>query len=399
MTAASAATDAGGADAFTYTGTWGGTAPAEKWSTTAGSTATAKVNVGPGGGTVSWYGNRDTGGGKASVQVDTQTAVTVDTYDPTPPPGLDRNLYTTPWLAEGPHTLKITALGTKQTAATGVAISVKGVNTTNGEIVWPGTTTPTTPPPATGTGLDDPVVKEKALRITSTAENSTTNWTTAYTYIEDIGDGRGYTGGIVGWTSGTSDMLELLKRYRTASPGNGLEKFIDELERIDAAPYSSRPKMSHDLLDPQGFTSAWRAEGAKVAFQTAQKAERDRVYWAPALAAAKQDGVGPLGLALLYDISVNHGPGSDSQSFGGIVAGARASASKPPSAGGSEKAYLLELDRRRTAVLTQWGDNQPNGRDEAFRQLINAGEFQLEVTYFWDMYGTRFTETVNPTPR
>jgi uncharacterized protein YkwD len=147
---ANAAPAAGGQDAYTYTGTWATGAPDEKWSTTAGSTATAKVNVGPGGGTISVYGNRDTGSGRASVTVDTRTPVTVDTYINTAPPGVDRNWYTTPWLAEGPHTVKINVLGTKQTAATSAAISIKGVNTTNGTIVWP-TTTPTATPKITAT--------------------------------------------------------------------------------------------------------------------------------------------------------------------------------------------------------------------------------------------------------
>jgi hypothetical protein len=152
---ASAASDAGGWDAGTYTGTWATGAPDEKWSTTQGSTVTFSVNVASGGGTISVYGNKDTGGGKASVQVDAQTATTVDTYDPTPPPGINRNWFTSPWLAEGPHKVKVTVLNQKRTEATGTAISIKGVNTTNGSIVWPGTstTTPTTTPKITATAV------------------------------------------------------------------------------------------------------------------------------------------------------------------------------------------------------------------------------------------------------
>jgi chitosanase len=165
-----------------------------------------------------------------------------------------------------------------------------------------------------------------------------------------------------------------------------------------AVPYSSRPAKSHELLDGQGFTAAWATEAGKVAFQTAQKNERDRVYWNPALAQAKADGVGPLGLAELYDISVNHGPGTDSESFGGIVAAAAAS-SPPPSKGGSEVGYLKALNTKRAAVLTSWGDNQPNGRDEAFLELINSGNLSLTPPVSWHMYGTAFSITTNPTPR
>jgi hypothetical protein len=196
------------------------------------------------------------------------------------------------------------------------------------------------------------------------------------------------------WTTPT-----LLKYYSQIAPGNSLEKFLDEFAQIMAVPYDQRAAKSHELLDPQNFVAAWKSAAANdPKFKQAQRDERDRTYYNPALAQAKADGVGPLGLWLLYDISVNHGPGTDSQSFGGIVAAAQAQ-SPPPSKGGSEKNYLLALDQKRTAVLTQWGDNQPNGRDEATRELINAGEFLLEPPVTWHMYGEVFTIASNPTPR
>jgi chitosanase len=530
MTSANAATpDAGGYDAYTYTGTWGTNNVDEKYSATAGATATATFDVLAGGSKVQVWGNTDQNSGKAGVSIDGGTATTVDTYDPSAPPGIDRNWYASPLLAEGRHTLKINVLGQKQTASGGAWVSVEGINGENIKIVWPGstpaaapsstdlskftssgtwdktggntkwfsnstgayvtvpvtiaagggtvtikgtkadnygfgafsvdggaetkvdlyavtrvegtsiwtsgqltagqhtvkvrvdgtkrtaatdryvavagasttngtfgtsTTTPTTPPPATSP-LDDPVVKEKALQITSTAENSTKDWTTAYPYIEDIKDGRGYTAGIVGWCSGTGDMLELIKRYNTASPNNGLTKFTDELTTIMTYPYDQRPAKSHELLDGQGFVAAWKAEAGKATFQKAQRDERDKVYYIPALDQAKKDGVGPLGLAELYDISVNHGPGTDSESFGGIVAAA-AAASPPPSKGGSEAGYLKALNDKRRAVLASWGDDQPDGRDEAFAELINAGEFQLAVPVTWHMYGEVFSWTTDP---
>jgi chitosanase len=406
MTAASAATDAGGADAFTYTGTWGGTAPAEKWSTTAGSTATAKVDVGPGGGTISWYGNRDTGGGKATVTVDARTPVTVDTYDPTPPPGLDRNLYTTPWLAEGPHTVKINVLGTARTGATGVAISVKGVNTTNGTIVWPGSTTPTTPttPPPTSTPLSDPVKKEQILQFVSTVENGDKDWTKHYGYVEygaGIGDTRGYTLGIVGWTTATYDANILFKAYRAAKPGNVLEKWIDELDRIDAmSTQQQRHDASRTLLG-SAFVADVRTAGADPVFQSTQKAERDRMYWKPAYDLAVTDGLSPLGLQVYYDTSVNHGQGSATvggQSFQGIRATAMSKA-KTPAQGGSEAAYLNAVLDARWVVLQQWGDAQTNGRVPALRTFVSTGKFPLTTPYSWNMYGTTHTISAPPTPR
>lgn len=47
------------------------------------------------------------------------------------------------------------------------------------------------------------------MKLVSSAENSSLDWKAQYKYIEDIGDGRGYTAGIIGFSSGTGDMLDL----------------------------------------------------------------------------------------------------------------------------------------------------------------------------------------------
>ena len=236
--------------------------------------------------------------------------------------------------------------------------------------------------------------KEVALRITSTAENSTTNWTTAYPYIEDIGDGRGLTAGIVGWCSGTGDMLVLVQYAAQQTPGNLLEKWIPKLQQIMAAAYSQRPSLSNSLLG-SAFIADWKTAAAQAWFQAAQRAERDRLYWGPAAAQATTDGVGNCGRAVMYDISVNHGQGSDPESFGGICAAAAAQA-KPPSQGGTEKAYLLALCDKRDAVLRSWGDYQSNGRSPAFRNLVNNNmSFTFPIT--WSMYGSNYSITSLPT--
>ena len=236
--------------------------------------------------------------------------------------------------------------------------------------------------------------KEVALRITSTAENSTTNWTTAYSYIEDIRDGRGLTAGIVGWCSGTGDMLVLVQYASQQTPGNLLEKWIPKLQQIMAAAYSQRPSLSNSLLG-SAFIADWKSAAQQPWFQRAQRDERDRVYWSPAKAQQVKDGVGNLGLTILYDISVNHGPGSDAESFGGIVAAAAAQA-KPPSQGGVERNYLLALCDKRDAVLRSWGDYQPNGRSGALRTLVNN---QLAFTFpiTWSMYGSSYSIASLPT--
>src|SRR3954449_10864027 len=97
--------------------------------------------------------------------------------------------------------------------------------------------------------LSDPAKKEYAMEIVSSAENSSLNWKAQYGYIEDIKDGRGYTAGIIGFCSGTGDMLDLVKLYKTRKPGNVLQKYLPALEDVNGSD-------SHAGLDPN-FTKDW----------------------------------------------------------------------------------------------------------------------------------------------
>src|SRR6476469_6737547 len=77
--------------------------------------------------------------------------------------------------------------------------------------------------------LASPQKKEIAMRLVSSAENSSLNWRAQYRYIEDIHDGRGYTAGIIGFCSGTGDMLEVVQAYTAKVPGNPLATYLPAL--------------------------------------------------------------------------------------------------------------------------------------------------------------------------
>jgi len=81
--------------------------------------------------------------------------------------------------------------------------------------------------------LNDPAKKEIAMELVSSAENSSLDWKAQYSYIEDIGDGRGYTGGLIGFCSGTGDMLQLVRAYVAAAPGDPLAPFLPALSQVD----------------------------------------------------------------------------------------------------------------------------------------------------------------------
>jgi chitosanase len=228
-------------------------------------------------------------------------------------------------------------------------------------------------------GLAAPAKKELAQQIVASAENSTLDWRTAYAYIEDIGDGQGYTAGIIGFCTGTHDLLTLVERYTKDHPDNGLARYLPALREVDGSD-------SHEGLDP-GFTAAWKAEAKVEAFREAQDAERDRVYFDPAVRLAKRDGLGTLGQFIYYDAMVFHGPGANATSFYGLRESAMKKADLP-SEGGSETAYLNAfLDVRKAAMKTRRADIDTSRVDTAQRRFLREGKLELETPLAWAVYG------------
>ncbi|MGW0783278.1 chitosanase [Streptomyces sp. NPDC002913] len=235
---------------------------------------------------------------------------------------------------------------------------------------------------AATSGLDDLVKKDIAMQLVSSAENSTLDWEAQYDYIEDIGDGRGYTAGIVGFCSGTSDMLELVRRHTARDPGNVLARYLPALREVDGT-------ASHEGLDP-GFTRDWVEAASGASFRKAQRDERDRVYFDPAVRAAKKDGLGTLGQFVYYDAAVMHGEGDDADSFGGIRRAALEKA-RPPSLGGDEAAYLNAfLDVRVRAMKREEAHSDTSRVDTAQRVFLRERNMDLDPPLDWKVYGDSF---------
>ena len=231
-------------------------------------------------------------------------------------------------------------------------------------------------------GLAAPAKKELAQKIVASAENSTLDWGSAYGYIEDIGDGQGYTAGIVGFCTGTHDLLTLVEHYTKAHPGNGLARYLPALRKVDGTD-------SHKGLAP-GFPAAWKAEANVPAFRKAQAAERDRVYFNPAVRLAKLDGLGTLGQFIYYDAMVFHGPGTEADGFYGLRERALNEANTP-SEGGSEKKYLdTFLDIRRKAMKEKRPGIDTTRIDTAQRQWLYDGNLDLKTPLVWKVYGETY---------
>lgn len=266
--------------------------------------------------------------------------------------------------------------------------------------------------PSGSNDIRHPVFQEMPFQFTSTAENSTTAWTGKYSYIEDILDGRGGTGGLVGFTTATGDMLPMIQDYVNRKPTNnvlskhiaGLQACANFGDTVDQAEYGVDGGGASDIynteLKSKGFETDWAtAANTDPLFRQVQRDWRQSMYWGPALTAAREDGLSALGLLIYYDTIVNHGPGvadsvlrpATNGSFDNIRAATKASNTTPAN-GGAERAFLVAFKNNRSTVLTNWGDNPSDGRIAAITSLLpTTPNFSLTGTVSWNMYGEAFS--------
>jgi hypothetical protein len=227
------------------------------------------------------------------------------------------------------------------------------------------------------TATTEATQKEIAQCLVSSAENSSLDWRAQYVYLEDIGDGRGFTGGIIGFCSGTGDMLTVVARYTQLAPANPLAPLLPALQRVAGS-------SSHRGLDT--LPDAWRVAARDPMFRRAQDEERDRAYFDPAVARAKEDGLRGLGRFCYYDAIVMHGPGDNAASFGGIRTAALRLV-RSPAQGGDETAYLHTfLDVRTQAMRAGKARSDTSRIDTAQRFFLRNGNLDLHPPLQWQVY-------------
>ncbi|WP_405060344.1 chitosanase [Kribbella sp. NBC_01505] len=276
---------------------------------------------------------------------------------------------------------------TRPVSAAFAALALLATGLTAADALKPSSppTSPTSATSANGAaalaGLDDPAKKDIAMQLVSSAENSSLDWRAQYKYIEDIHDGRGYTGGIIGFTSGTGDMLELVELYTNRKPNNPLASYLPALRAVNG---------SDSLEGLDGYPQAWEEAAQDQAFQQAQNEERDRVYFNPAVQQGNSDGVGTLGQFIYYDALVVHGDGSDPTAFSSIRNRAKARAATPAD-GGDETTYLHAfLDERVWAMKQEPAHEDTSRIDTAQRVFLNNGNLNLNTPLDWHVYGQPF---------
>lgn len=229
-----------------------------------------------------------------------------------------------------------------------------------------------------GTGI----LRKEVFALVSSAENSSVDYSKQYAYIEDIGDGRGYTAGVIGFTSGTGDLLQVVKEYIKLKPQNNLlEKYLSALEAVVGTD-------SHEGLG-DAFLADWQIASEDAEMIQAQNTILDDLYLNPSIAFANEDGLGVLGQYIYYDAMVVHGPGDDEDSFNGIRMKAKASADTP-AMGGNEKTYLQAFLDARSVIMKKEEAHSDLSRLNTQQAFLEAGNMTLELPLTWTIYGDIF---------
>lgn len=229
--------------------------------------------------------------------------------------------------------------------------------------------------------------KAVILSLVAIPENSQT--TLAYDYAENIGDGRGITFGIVGFTTGTYDGNIWLHHYARLSPGNRLAKYIPVLDAVDAKPHPG----GHcaDVTGLDGFIADFRASLDDASFKKSQLDQMDELYWNPALARARHLGVRlNITLGELFDACVNHGE----EGMAALADQTDKAVGGSPGTGVDEVRWLTRFLDLRLEVLASdpaWKDSVD--RIGMYRRLLATGNSALATPFTVTCHGDSFTVT------
>src|SRR3954449_11232854 len=231
--------------------------------------------------------------------------------------------------------------------------------------------------------LVDAERKLRAAQITSTFENSTLEL--QYDYVENIGDGRGITAGRAGFTSGTGDLLLVIRRYSEAKPDNVLAPYISALQAVNG---------TDSTKGLGGFADAWAVAAEDPDFRKVQDELVDELYFGAAMTMAADWGIEtPLGQMIIWDTMIQHGAGGNH----GTRAIIKETQEDAGAVGQDESAWLdTFLDIRLRHLLrmyratTENADVSSESRVDALRSLLRGGNLALEPPLTWEVYGDRF---------
>ncbi len=228
-----------------------------------------------------------------------------------------------------------------------------------------------------------------ADRIISCFEND--DPTIKYGYIENLNDGRGYTAGKAGFTTGTGDLLALVQLYTIKVPNNDFVPLLPLLQQ-----YANTESASVAGLEQ--LPSIWTAAANDSIFIKMQDHLADSLYYQPAVDYAIMNGIQyPLTLLCLYDACIQHGDGDDADGLAAMIAKTNKECHGSPADGVHEYKWLHEFNEVRKHTLrypankdTQDEWRESTGRVDALEKLRKEGAFLLENnSYCVEPYGSK----------
>ncbi|MBO0716273.1 MAG: chitosanase, partial [Rhizobiales bacterium] len=208
-------------------------------------------------------------------------------------------------------------------------------------------------------------------------------------YIKDLNDGRGFTAGRAGFVTREGDLLQVVEVYDRLRPNNRLSGFLPILQE-------ARGTASTQGLED--LPAAWKKAASDPLFREAQDQVSDKLYYVPAMRAADDLRLqSPLARVALYDASIQHGAGDDSDSLGAIIQAATRAAQGPPAKAGEERWLAAFLTARKKILLnaadpeTRAAWRQSVGRVDEQLRLLKEGNLRLSRPLMLRPYGTAFT--------
>lgn len=221
--------------------------------------------------------------------------------------------------------------------------------------------------------------KRRAEQITSVFESGTPAFD--YGVVVSLGDGRGYTAGRIGFTTGTGDAYTVVRRYTDRVPTNPLAKYLPRMQML-------RENESGSVQGLEGFPAAWTLAAKDPLFRTVQDEISDEVYYNPAMAAADDLGFKyALSRGIMYDTIIQHG-GSPTEPDGlfALINLTKQKMNGSPKTGVDEKQWIYKfLEVRKTDLLypmnkeTQEAWAESADRVDILKNIADSGN--------WDLHG------------
>jgi chitosanase len=199
-----------------------------------------------------------------------------------------------------------------------------------------------------------------------------------YEYIDNIHDGRGYTGGVIGFTMQSGSMLQIVEGYSAKRPDNELAGYIPRLRELNQT-------VIHEVTGMPGFVEAWQRAANDPLMQRTQDEAVDKTF-NPAMLTAEVLGLNTaLGKLCIYDAMVQHGLGDDDPD--GLVAIIRRTQARmqgDPAHGTDEKQWLKVFLEERRKILACAHDPETRQtwapsveRVDFLKRIYDSGNFTL----------------------